>query len=539
MADDALGQPLGRHLDRGVETVTAKGQRPTKEVFALAKSNPIVLGSVAVLSGVLSKRQNHHPEITFFRTNREPVNVARRAGTLEIPIADSNAVCRITGRLEPEDGINGGGVEVIGEEVGAVVVHGRHPLRGLFLPILVDLNHVDDQVRVSRGTNALREDLDPKHLPGLHRELENVLVTAILQGAGDITRHLDLLSLLSRVVGLGLDGHRTGPKIDRHGVGDPVVGLECIFESVESGADRFDTNPGERQVGGALGNGDLHDKLLQFPTIENNSGRLTTGKIPAVQRERPGRSRNTCGRLHEINVRSCMRRQQVGVSHTTGKTLVVDLDEVLTVGRKSDVADGIVANLASSKRQLANASIDTAEDLADGMQRRINPGRLTVDNHPLPLLADEFQVIDIGGAVDLSEDGLPQSKLIGFLEAVVALGFPDDLTAGDRKRHRVAGPEQPGHAGVIKSRGDVLGDCHHKGVGHRGLLAARLSGLLHGSDAGVREAHHTDLIEVGPCHGHFNGDSDLANRRSDRSQSGAWQLAPGRGTHQCHHEGNQ
>ena len=173
-----------------------------------------------------------------------------------------------------------------------------------------------------------------------------------------------------------------------------------------------------------------------------------------------------------------MCREQVGVSHTAGKTLVVDLDEVLSVSRKSDIGDGVVADLASSKRQLANATIDPAVDLANRVQRRIDPSGLAVDNHSLPLLTGEFQVVDIGGAVDLSVDGFPQSKLIGLVVAVVALGFPDDFTAGDRKRHRVAGSEQPGHAGVIKSGGNVLGDGHHKGVGHRGLLASGLRGLL-------------------------------------------------------------
>ena len=95
MADNALGQSLGGHFDRGVETVTAKDQGPAKEVLALAKSNTIVLCGVAVLSGVLAQRQNDHSEITFFGANRKPINVPGRPDTLEVPVADGDTVFRI------------------------------------------------------------------------------------------------------------------------------------------------------------------------------------------------------------------------------------------------------------------------------------------------------------------------------------------------------------------------------------------------------------------------------------------------------------
>ena len=80
-----------------------------------------------------------------------------------------------------------------------------------------------------------------------------------------------------------------------------------------------------------------------------DAGRLATRQVPAKERERASRPRHSGSRLHEVDVRIGMSRQQVGVRHSTGETFVKNLDIVLAVSRQDDIGHGIVTHLPASE----------------------------------------------------------------------------------------------------------------------------------------------------------------------------------------------
>ena len=282
MTNNTLGQPLGHHVDRTLETVSTEDQSPTQEVLALSQCDAVVLGRVAVRSGVLAKRQYDHPKVASLGADRQAVDVPSRTDRLKTAIADRDTVLAVSRSSKTVHRVVGRSVEMVGKQIRSVVVDGRESLGIGFLPLLVQLNLLDNQVGIRRSTDPLRVNLDPEHRPGLGLELVHVLVASLLQRPGDVAGDLDCLGRGPRVVGLGLDGHRAGSEVDRYRIGDSVCGLQTVFERIESRGEWSDTVPDQGDARGLLGDSNLDGQLLQFATGNADPRRLTAGQVTAV-----------------------------------------------------------------------------------------------------------------------------------------------------------------------------------------------------------------------------------------------------------------
>ena len=259
-----------------------------------------------------------------------------RTDTLEISVTNRDTVGSISRSREAVERVISGGVEVVGKQIGGVVVHGGQPLRVGLFSVLIDLHLFNDQVRIGRRPDPLRIHFDPEHRPGLGLEFVDILVTFLLQHTGDIAGNLNLLCLVGRIVRFRLNSQRSRGKINRHRIGDTVIGLESVFKGVQASAERLDPVATQTDVPVILGNRDLDDHLLQFAATNTDPGRLSTGQVPTVERKSSSRSRHSGRRPHKIDMRVGVSGQQVRVTNSAGKSLIENLDDVFAVGRDGD-----------------------------------------------------------------------------------------------------------------------------------------------------------------------------------------------------------